>query len=410
MTKLRDYQIELANKAVDILNRKKIVYLNLEVRTGKTLTSLEIAKLFGAKNVLFATKKKAIESILKDYEVFGYNDFFQIVVINNESLHKVNYHFDLVINDESHRFGNFPKPSKGARLFKEKYSRLPMIFLSGTMTPESYSQIYHQFWVSKYSPFAETNFYKWANVYVNKKDRYLAHGKITDYSDARIDLIKKVIDPYILTFTQKQAGFTTDVQEEVLTVKMKQSTYNVIELLKRDRVVIGKKGEVLADTAVKLQQKIHQMYSGTIKFEDGTRTVFDYSKAEFIQERFKDNKIGIFYKFKAEWDALKEIYKDNLTNDLNEFNTTVKNIALQIVTGREGISLKEADYLIYYNIDFSAVSYWQSKDRMTTMDRKFNKVFWIFAHGGIEQKIYQSVMAKKNYTLSNFKKDYELSN
>ena len=410
MTKLRDYQIELANKAVDILNRKKIVYLNLEVRTGKTLTSLEIAKIFGAKNVLFATKKKAIGSILKDYEVFGYNDFFQIVVINNESLHKVNDQFDLVINDESHRFGNFPKPSKGARLFKEKYSRLPMIFLSGTMTPESYSQIYHQFWVSKYSPFAETNFYKWANVYVNKKDRYLAHGKITDYSDARIDLIKKVIDPYILTFTQKQAGFTTDVQEEVLTVKMKQSTYNVIELLKRDRVVIGKKGEVLADTAVKLQQKIHQMYSGTIKFEDGSRTVFDYSKAEFIQERFKDNKIGIFYKFKAEWNALKEIYKDNLTNDLNEFNTTGKNIALQIVSGREGISLKEADYLIYYNIDFSAVSYWQSKDRMTTMDRKFNKVFWIFAHGGIEQKIYQSVMAKKNYTLSNFKKDYELSN
>ena len=410
MTKLRDYQIELANKAVDILNRKKIVYLNLEVRTGKTLTSLEIAKLFGAKNVLFATKKKAIGSILKDYKDFGYNDFFQIVVINNESLHKVNDQFDLVINDESHRFGNFPKPSKGARLFKEKYSRLPMIFLSGTMTPESYSQIYHQFWVSKYSPFAETNFYKWANVYVNKKDRYLAHGKITDYSDARIDLIKKVIDPYILTFTQKQAGFTTDVQEEVLTVKMKQSTYNVIELLKRDRVVIGKKGEVLADTAVKLQQKIHQMYSGTIKFEDGSRTVFDYSKAEFIQERFKDNKIGIFYKFKAEWNALKEIYKDNLTNDLNEFNTTGKNIALQIVSGREGISLKEADYLIYYNIDFSAVSYWQSKDRMTTMDRKFNKVFWIFAHGGIEQKIYQSVMAKKNYTLSNFKKDYELSN
>jgi hypothetical protein len=410
MTKLRDYQIELANKGVDILNRKKIVYLNMEVRTGKTLTALEIAKLFSAKNVLFATKKKAIQSILKDYFDFGYNAFFQIVVINNESLHKLNDQFDLVIHDESHRFGNFPKPSTGTRLFKEKYSRLPMIFLSGTMTPESYSQIYHQFWVSKYSPFAETNFYKWANVYVNKKDRYLAHGKITDYSDARIDLIKKVIDPYILTFTQKQAGFTTDVQEEVLTVQMKDSTYNVIELLKRDRVVIGKKGEVLADTAVKLQQKIHQMFSGTIKFEDGSRTVFDYSKAEFIRERFKDTKIGIFYKFKAEWDALKEIFGDNLTNDLQEFNSTGKNIALQIVSGREGISLKEAEYLIYYNIDFSAVSYWQSKDRMTTMERKFNKVFWVFAHGGIEQKIYRSVMNKKNYTLSNFKKDYELSN
>jgi hypothetical protein len=103
MTKLRDYQIELANKGADILNRKKIVYLNLEVRTGKTLTALEIAKLFGAKNVLFATKKKAIQSILKDYFDFGYNDVFDILVINNESLHKIEDKFDLVIHDESHR-------------------------------------------------------------------------------------------------------------------------------------------------------------------------------------------------------------------------------------------------------------------------------------------------------------------
>lgn len=410
MNVLRDYQIGLSKKGVEILIEKKIVYLNFEVRTGKTLTALNIAYLFGAVNVLFATKKKAIESILNDYKKFNYDEHFDLTVINNESLHKVEGNFDLVIHDESHRFGSFPKPSKGAKLFKEKYSHLPMILLSGTMTPESYSQIYHQFWISKFSPFKEVNFYKWANTYVNKQDRYLAYGKITDYSNAKIDLIKPIIDSYILTFTQKEAGFTTEVKEEVLTVEMKQSTYNVIELLKRDRVVIGSKGEVIADTPVKLQQKIHQMYSGTIKFEDGTRTVFDYSKAEFIKQSFNGSKIGIFYKFKAELDALKEIFGDNLTNDLEEFNTTDKNIALQIVSGREGISLKNAQYLIYYNIDFSAVSYWQSRDRLTTMDRKLNKVFWIFSKGGIEQKIYHSVMNKKNYTLSNFKKDYELSN
>jgi len=93
---------------------------------------------------------------------------------------------------------------------------------------------------------------------------------------------------------------------------------------------------------------------------------------------------------------------------LDEFNRTDKNIALQIVSGREGISLKEAEYLIFYNIDFSATSYYQAKDRLTTMDRKFNKVYWIFARGGIEDNIYRAVMNKKNYTLSHFKKDYKL--
>ena len=94
-----------------------------------------------------------------------------------------------------------------------------------------------------------------------------------------------------------------------------------------------------------------------------------------------------------------------LTNDIQEFKESDKSIALQIVSGREGISLKEAECLIYYNIDFSALSYWQSRDRMTTKDTKRNKVYWIFAEKGIEDKIYKAVSKKKDYTLRHFKKD-----
>ena len=103
---------------------------------------------------------------------------------------------------------------------------------------------------------------------------------------------------------------------------------------------------------------------------------------------------------------IKYFYKDAICFDLETFDSTNKNIALQIVSGREGISLKNADYLIYLTPDYSATSYWQSRDRLTTMDRKENNVFWIFAKGGIESYIYKSIMAKKNYTLSQFKKDY----
>ena len=100
---------------------------------------------------------------------------------------------------------------------------------------------------------------------------------------------------------------------------------------------------------------------------------------KFIKKYFKKQKIGIFYKFKEEYNAIKSVYKDLITNDLEEFNSTNKSIALQIVSGREGISLKEAKALVYYNIDFSATSYWQSRDRMTTKDRLSNKIFWIFS-------------------------------
>ena len=402
--KLRDYQVDIANKAVKILKVNKIVYLAAEVRCGKTLMALETAKLFGANKVLFLTKKKAISSIVGDYNDFNYAQHFSLEVMNDESMHKLLGNYDLVVHDESHRFGSFPKPGVGAKTFKKMFAGLPMIFLSGTMSPESYSQLYHQFWVSNASPFRKyTNFYKWANDFVKIKKKYLGSHEVNDYSDADREKVMSVIKDYVITFTQEQAGFSSEIEEEILYVLMSPITYSMCSRLKKDLVVEGKEEVILADTPVKLQQKLHQMYSGTVKFESGNSMVFDTSKAGFIKNRFYGNKIGIFYKFKAELDALKEVFKDKLTTDIDEFNETDKSIALQIVSGREGISLRNAEYLVFYNIDFSATSYWQARDRMTTMDRKFNKVYWIFAQGGIESHVYKQVLNKKNFTLSHFK-------
>jgi SNF2 family DNA or RNA helicase len=77
----------------------------------------------------------------------------------------------------------------------------------------------------------------------------------------------------------------------------------------------------------------------------------------------------------------------------------------QIQSGREGINLSSADALVMYNIDFSAVSYWQSRARMQTKDRtEASNVYWIFTQGGIEERIFSMVQNKKDYTLSHFKK------
>lgn len=409
MKKLRDYQVQIASQAIEKLNDLRIVYLNMQVRTGKTATSMEVASLYGARNVLFLTKKKAISSIEQDYKEFGYDSKFKITIINDESMHKIDGVYDLVIHDEHHRFGAYPKPGLATKTFKKMFSQLPMIFLSGTMTPESYSQIYHQFWVSTHSPFKSySTFYKWASEFVKIKQKNLGYGIVNDYSDANINLIEAVISNYIISYTQEEAGFISQIEEEILYVDMKKQTYDMCDKLKRDLVISGSKETILADTSVKLMQKLHQMYSGTVKFESGNSMVIDTSKADYIRWYFKDKKVGIYYKFIEELNAIKQAYGDDLTTDIDEFNTTDKSIALQIVSGREGISLRNAEFLVFYNIDFSATSYWQARDRMTTMDRRFNKVYWIFSRNGIEKKIYKSVIDKKNYTLTHFKKQYAI--
>ncbi len=175
--------------------------------------------------------------------------------------------------------------------------------------------------------------------------------------------------------------------------------------LESDLVIEGKNGGIiLADTPVKLMQKVHQLYSGTVKLEDGSAIITDKSKAEFIKQKFDGKKIAIFYKFKEELSLLQEVFGEGLTDNIHQFNNTNKNIALQIVSGREGISLARAEALVFYNIDFSATSYWQARDRMSTQKRLENKVFWIFSKGGLEDKIYKTVLGKKSYTLKHYER------
>ena len=406
MIKFRDYQTDIIEKASKIISRHRFVYLAMEVRTGKTLTSLGIAERIGMTTVLFITKKKAISSIEHDYSLLKPN--YELTVINYESLHKVNSRgWDLIVADEAHGMGAFPKPSGRAKKFKEFifHSNPYVIFLSGTPTPEAYSQMYHQVYAIPNNPFRRhKSFYKFAHEYVHVTKLKVGGMFVNDYSRGSEKILEEM-KPYTIRFTQKDAGFVVDTQEHILEVDMSDTIKGVIKRLKKDLVVQGKEEVILADTAVKLMTKVHQLCSGTVKFESGNSAILDLTKAKFIKKKFKGKKIGVFYKFKEELNALKEVFGDEICTELPDFTDSDKSIALQIVSGREGISLRQASALVYYNIDFSATSYWQSRDRMTTKDRLKNDVYWIFSRGGIEHEIYKAVIKKKDYTLNHFKRD-----
>ena len=104
---------------------------------------------------------------------------------------------------------------------------------------------------------------------------------VNDYSRGHQTILDKM-KPMTISFTQKEAGFVNQINEEVLEVKMDPKTYQVANALKKYRVVEGKDEVILGDTPAKLMQKLHQLYSGTCKFESGNYKIFDISKANFI--------------------------------------------------------------------------------------------------------------------------------
>jgi hypothetical protein len=186
---------------------------------------------------------------------------------------------------------------------------------------------------------------------------------------------------------------------------MSEQTNSIVKMLLKSSIVEGKDEVILADTPAKLMSKVHQVSNGTVIFESGKTMILDDTKAKFILERFKGLKVALFYNYKAELLLLQHTFGESLTTDLDEFNITDKHIALQQVSGSEGISLKAADVLVYYSFGFSGKNYVQGRDRLTTIDRVENNVYFVFQKGDINEKIYRVIKSKKKYNEKLFTKE-----
>ena len=149
--------------------------------------------------------------------------------------------------------------------------------------------------------------------------------------------------------------------------------------------------------------KIHQLESGTIKFESGNSMILDESKAYFIRDYFKGKKLAIFYYYKEE-ELLLRIAFPNHTSDIEEFNNSDKHYIGQQYSSAMGINLSSADCLVFYNFGFSGTNYLQSIDRLTTISRKENDVYFVYGKGSLTEKIHNVVKQKKNFTEAQFNK------
>jgi len=413
MVELRKYQQDVVKEGLEILKEHKILCLSMEVRTGKTLTSLSIADAYGAKSVLFISKKKAITegSIQGDYA--DLDPSYCIEFINYASVHKATGSYDFVIIDESHSLGAFPLKSKRTDKVKKICKGLPIIYLSGTFTPESYSQIYHQLYVSSFTPFAKyVNFYKFSKVFVDVYQIRIGGRMANKYERAHKDMIDGYTSKLFIKVSQKDAGFEQLIEEEILEVPIDQVQKDLIKSIK-DRGFCQVNGELcIPPNGASKLSKIAQICGGTLLLDDAEKgVVISRAKAEFIYQHFKGQKIAILYVYKAEGDLLRDIFK-NHTSDENVFRKDDSSTFIaQIRSAREGVDLSSADSLVMYSVDFSATSYFQGKARIQSHSRKKKaNLYWVFTKGGIESHIYSAVSKKKSFTLGYYKNSLKSGN
>jgi len=257
-TKPREYQDDISSQAAAIMQQHGCVYLAMQVRTGKTITALMAAEKYGAKTVLFISKKKALESISMDFKAVtdgGVISRYQLIMINYESLHKLDESdiYNVIICDEAHGLGQYPKPSQRAenvraivQHIQKKGRKVAMIYLSGTPTPESYAQMFHQFWAGCVGPWGDfKNFYDWFKQYGTPAERWLGQRKVAVYDNVAAAPVMADIKPYLITWTQQEADFNCPVIEQVEVIPMPAIIRRGIDMIKKDGLIIMKNGDTI---------------------------------------------------------------------------------------------------------------------------------------------------------------------
>ena len=399
---LYEHQEELINQAKPILRKYKLVYIAAETRTGKTLAAIHLLK-DDFKKILVVTKKKAISSWNSDIKLSKVKNFD---VINYESIHKMDSkEYDVIVLDEAHSIGSYPKPSQRAKQLKEMAKDKSIVYLSATPSAETYSQIFHQLWVSSFTPFEEKSFYQWYKNYGEDDSIFINGMFIKQYKASHGEMIMDRINHLIVTMTKEKANFDVFVNERIHQVEVNENYLNALDYFRNNRIITIDGNEIVAETSASALNKLHQLNGGTIKVNDKLSLIVSNHKVNYIKENLgNDEKIVILCNYIKERDLLLTRLA-NSTDEVEEFkNGSFKYFIGHIKTFSEGVDFSYADSMIIYSLNFSATTYLQSKERLANKKRvKPIVVHYLFTKGGIDEYIYQAVSNKMNFTNSYYK-------
>jgi hypothetical protein len=166
---------------------------------------------------------------------------------------------------------------------------------------------------------------------------------------------------------------------------------------------------VLADTGAKVMSKLRQLWSGTVITEGHGGIITDDSKAQFIvREWLGRSKVAVLYTFDAERRMLATVLTRagvTVVNTPEAFNAGGRDVWFvgQVQASREGVNLSSADDLVFFGIDYAALSYLQGRDRASYLGRdRENRVHWLLAAGGMEPKILDTVRQKNDFTIAHY--------
>jgi len=406
-----NHQVTIASDAYTILSKYGLVYLAMEERTGKTLTSMILAEMTNRTKVLVLTKKKALGGWNETIKAYAGDGITSFTVINYHGVHKAvtkpngsrayklnidPKDYDLIILDEAHGYlSAYPKVGAIWKSVKKLCSGKPLIYLSATPNAQGYQLLFNQLSLSDWSPYSGyANFYRWFEHYGIPSKVRTAYGLQETYKKCKQEAWTKVKHLFI-TYTRVELGFTQEPTDSVHYYELDETTkklYNSCiddEMFNINDVIV-----IPLDSSMKLRTTLHMIEGGVVKNEDKYIVLDNSEKIDAILKDFGDSERNvIMYHYKAEYLKLEKYFKNT--------------VLLQATSYAEGVDLSMYDNLIIYSQDFSTARHSQRRARQANMKRTDPiDVHFYLVKGGLSEQVYETVSVNKtNFIDSTFEKE-----
>lgn len=400
-------------KALDMTQDKNRVAYYLDMGLGKTFLATEKAKQLGSKIILVVCQKSKLEDWKAHYEEYYteytpiiYKDILQtikpntVVIINYELLVrrkelKKLRDFTLILDESSYIKNDKAQRSKFILSMKPQN----IILLSGTPTGGKYEELYSQIKLLGWN-ITKTQYWNDYIDFILCRNGGIKFKKVIGYKN--ISKLKSKLRDYGAVFMKTDEVFELpEVFNNVISVK-NTAKYKYFD---KNRIVETKGIELVGDTSLKKMMYLRQLA--------GLYNNHKYDKLKELLESTEDRMI-IFYNFTEEYMEIKELCT-KLNKPISVVNGGMRNlnayehndnsvVLIQYQAGAMGLNLQKSNKIIYFSLPLSSELFEQSKKRTHRIGQnKACSYYYLITKDSIEEKIFDTLKMRKDYTEALFK-------
>lgn len=414
--KLFDYQ----EKALALTSDKDNSAFYYDMGLGKTFIGSERLRLYGERvNIIVCQKSKIkdwcehFKEHYTDYAVFDltnkkdmqafmiYPIYKCIGIINYELAYRREElkrltNFTMMLDESSMIKNETAKRTKFILSLKPSHT----ILLSGTPTDGKYEFLYSQLRLLGWK-ITKTAYY---NRYIKTELRSYGGPMfrvVTGYKN--VSELKAKLKEYGVVFAKAEEVIKLPEKKFIKEYSTVSSDY---KKFMKDRVIKIDDKELTGDST--LSKRLYARMLCSAYSKDKISRLIDLVNST-------SDRVIIFYNFNTELEALRKVLFDrpiSIVNgqvkDLKEYENNDNSVTLiQYQAGAMGLNLQKANRIIYFSLPERSELFEQSKARICRIGQEKQCYYHIMmCHKSVEEKIYECLLMRKDYTDELFRKEF----